>query len=365
MPGTKALVLESPCSLIEHELDMPECQIGDAIIEIEACGLCGTDHEQYSGVLPSPGPFIPGHESIGIVVASGDGTKETLGIEIGDRVALEVFQSCRTCQECINGNYRYCLNHGIGDMYGFIPLSKSPGLWGGYASHQYLSPSSILHKIPSGLEPRVATLFNPLGAGIRWGATLPETKPGDVVAILGPGIRGLCALVGALEAGASFVMVTGLGAKDSSRLEAARLFGANLIVDVGEENPSKALYQATGKQADVVIDVTAKAPKAFAQAIEVAKPGGTVVFAGTRGSSEVPGFWPDLIVYKELRILGALGVDSESYKTAISILHSGKYPFEHIERQAAGFSGVSRLIETMGGQGLDHPPIHGVFDPSI
>ncbi|ODO45765.1 hypothetical protein A5M97_12760 [Streptococcus pneumoniae] len=72
------------------------------------------------------------------------------------------------------------------------------------------------------LSPEVATLFNPLGAGIRWGVTIPETKPGDVVAVLGPGIRGLCAAAAAKGAGAGFVSAGGaaggrVGRRPSSR----------------------------------------------------------------------------------------------------------------------------------------------------
>src|SRR3546814_19441639 len=88
-------------------------------------------------------------------------------------------------------------------------LDTGPGLWGGYATHQYLAPDSMVLPVPDGLDPVVATLFNPLGAGIRWGATVPGTGPGDVVAVLGCGVRGLSAAVAAKEAGADFVMEIG------------------------------------------------------------------------------------------------------------------------------------------------------------
>jgi hypothetical protein len=65
--------------------------------------------------------------------------------------------------------------------------------------------------IPDSLDPVLATAFNPLGAGIRWGVTVPGTSAGDVVAVLGPGIRGLSAVAAAREEGAGFVMVTGEG----------------------------------------------------------------------------------------------------------------------------------------------------------
>src|SRR5207245_11046825 len=123
--------------------------------------------------------------------------------------------------------------------------------------------------------------FNPLGAGFRWGATVPGTRPGHVVAVLGPGIRGLSAVVAAREAGAGFVMVTGYGPRDAGRLALARELGADLTVAVAAADPAKALRQATGELADVVVDVTAKAPAALAQAVATARAGGTIVMAGT------------------------------------------------------------------------------------
>ena len=100
-------------------------------------------------------------------------------------------------------------------MYGGVSVDRPPGLWGGYATHQYLAPDSLLHPVPPGLPAEIAALFNPLGAGIRWGVTVPGTREGDVMVVLGPGIRGLCATAAAREAGAGFVLVTGRGARDS------------------------------------------------------------------------------------------------------------------------------------------------------
>ena len=218
----------------------------DGLLRVEACGLCGTDHEQFTGELFPGYAFVPGHESIGIIEQVGDAAAERWGVEAGDRVAVEVFQSCRSCDACRSGAYRRCERHGLADMYGFIAVDRPPGLWGGYASHQYLAPDSMLIPVPDGLDPVTATLFNPLGAGIRWGVTMPGTAAGDVVAVLGPGIRGLSTVVAAREAGASFVLVTGRGPGDRDRLQLAREFGADLTVDVSEDDPVTALRDAIG-----------------------------------------------------------------------------------------------------------------------
>ncbi len=359
----EALVLEEPRQLALRTLPVPEIGPDDGLLRVEACGLCGTDHEQFTGVLPASFAFVPGHETVGTIEALGARAAGRWGVEVGDRVAVEVFQSCRVCGPCAEGDYRRCVVHGIGDMYGFVPVHKAPGLWGGYARFQYLSPDTLLHRVPAGLDPVLATIFNPLGAGVRWGVTLPGTGPGDVVAVLGPGIRGLSAVAAADMAGAETVMVTGLGQRDAARLELAKRFGAEVVVDVAKDDPVEVLTRKAGRLADVVVDVTAKAPGALAQSIALARPGGTIVVAGTRGSAETPGFWPDLVVYKELTILGALGVDAEAYRIALALLETGRYPFASLPRRRVGLDGVASLLAAMAGESGEEPPVHGVVEP--
>ena len=205
---------------------------------------------------------------------------------------------------------------------------------------------------------------------------IPDTQPGDVVAILGPGVRGLCAAVAAKEAGAGFVMVTGLGERDAERLALAPAFGADLAVDVSTDDPNRALRDAAGAKADVVIDVTAKAPAALAQAVQLARPGGTIVLAGTRGSPETPGFDPDHIVYKELRIFGALGVDVTAYRKALDQLVSGRYPFADLPAKSQAsttWNPSSRHWPANAPASprswrlcaMNHQTQHGVFAPDL
>jgi alcohol dehydrogenase len=387
-PATaSAMVLESPRRLVRRQLPLPVVGDDDGLLRVEACGLCGTDHEQWSGALAPGFAFVPGHETVGVLEAVGPVAAARWGVAAGDRVAVEVFQSCRSCAPCGRGEYRRCLHHGLRDMAGFMEIDRLPGLWGGYASHQYLPPDAMVVPVPAGLDPVTATLFNPLGAGIRWAATVGGVQPGDVVAVLGPGIRGLAALVGAREAGAGFVMVTGAGARDASRLATARRFGADLVVDVRAENPVRALERATGQLARVVVDVTATARDAFAQALSLAAVGGTVVVAGTRGRASngagagsgagagagegagsgsgagAPGFDPDLLVYKELTVLGALGVDTPAYRAAFALFESGRYPFADLPRRVTTLDDVGSLLEVMSGEAGGDLPLHGVVVP--
>ena len=357
-------MLEAPRQLVECELPLPEIGDDDGLLRVEACGLCGTDHEQYTGELFGGFAFVPGHEIVGTVEAVGATAAARWGVTTGDRVAVEVFQSCGSCAPCIAGESRRCARHGLRDMYGFVAVDTAPGLWGGYAEHVYLAPDAQLIKVPDGLDPVVATLFNPLGAGIRWAVTVPDTQPGAVAAVLGPGIRGLSAVVALRDRGARFVMVTGAGPQDAERLEMARALGADLAVDVIEQDPVRALRDATGVLADVVVDVTAKAPTALGQAIALARLGGTVVLAGTRGSDATPGFHPDHLVFKELRIFGALGVDVVAYRAAFELLARPDFALAGIDHATASLPDAENLIRAMAGETDGRRPMHGVVVPN-
>jgi alcohol dehydrogenase len=364
LPLTRALVLEAPRRLVPRDLPLPRIGDDDGLLRVEACGLCGTDHEEFTGELRPGFAFVPGHESVGVVEQVGARAAARWGVREGDRVAVEVFLSCRDCDACRSGVYQRCVRHGLRDMNGFVSIERAPGLWGGYAEHQYLAPDSMLCRVPETLDPVTATMFNPLGAGIRWGVTVPGTRVGDVVAVLGPGVRGLSVCAAAKQAGAGFVMITGLGARDAPRLAVAPQFGADLAVDAAAIDPIRALRDATGGLADVVIDVTAKAPSAFTQAVTLARPGGTVVVAGTRGSAGAAAtFDPDAIVYKELRVLGALGVGTDAYTAALELLAARRFPFESLPRQVVGLDDVGELLRVMAGEG-EIPPVHAVVVPS-
>jgi alcohol dehydrogenase len=362
--GGDALVLSGPRSLERRSFWLPETGDDDGLLRVEACGLCGTDHEQYSGDIRAPFAFIPGHEVVGTVERAGSKAQACWGVKAGDRVAAEVFLSCRECDACRSGSYRRCRRNGTSTMVGFVDVDRPPSLWGGYATHLYLAPDSMLLAVPDNLDPVLATMFNPLGAGIRWGVTVPGTQPGDVVVVMGPGVRGLSACVAAKEAGASLVALTGVGPRDKPRLDAAAGFGADLVIDVSQQDPALVLKRELGRLADVVVDVTAKAPRALGQAVTLARPGGTIVLAGIRGwGVEAPGFFPDHVVGKELRILGALGVDYPAYEEAFRILSSGRYPFAELPRRVADLDTLEPLIRTMAGEGDSDIPIHGVLVP--
>ena len=329
MSVAKVQVLDAPERLRADELPLPAPTPDGALLEVEACGLCGTDLEQYKGTLPGPYPFIPGHEPVGRVVQLGERAAARWGVSEGDRVAVESLLSCGACISCRAGHPNRCRHFGASRGYGFIGAKDGPGLWGGYSTHMWLPIEAGLHRVPEGLAGDVAVWFNPLGAGIRWGVVVPQLQLGETVLVLGSGQRGLCTVIAARHAGAGTIVVTGLE-RDRAKLDLALHLGADFAVVVPDEDPASVLRRETGGLAHVVVDVTADAPEALAQAVACAAPGGRIVMAGTKKLGEAPGFRPDMLIFQEVSLPGVLGVDSASYATALRMIAADPAVYEEL-----------------------------------
>ena len=148
---TRAIVQTGPKKLELRELPVPDIDDDSAILRIEACGICGSDVEQYDGIIPVRFPLIPGHEPLGIIEKIGDRAAKRWGVNVGDRVAVETLIPCGHCRNCIDGRYQSCRGRGHMFGYAYVPLSHPPGLWGAYADYMYLDPHSIVHPISKDL----------------------------------------------------------------------------------------------------------------------------------------------------------------------------------------------------------------------
>lgn len=358
--STPAMVQTAIRTLEERELPMPEIDDDTAILEVEACGICGSDYEQYTGVLPVPLPVVPGHEPLGRIAAIGDRAAARWGVDVGDRVAVETMLSCRYCRTCLGGRYHLCESRRI---ISYIPLDVAPGLWGAYAGHMFLDAGTIVHKVDPQLPASLAVMFNPLGAGFRWAVEIPETRPGDTVCILGPGQRGLASVVACREAGAARIIVTGLEA-DEPKLALAREFGADATIDVQNENARQRILELTdGRGADVVVEVSAYATEPVAESLDYVANGGRIVLAGVKGFKPVPGFISDKIVVKEITVKGAIGVTSTGYAEAIRLIESRKVPLERMHTHDFALSDADLAIRTLAGEAGEDRSIHSCLLP--
>ncbi len=357
-----AMVLTANRVLEPRDLPVPDIDHDSALLRLEACGICGSDHEQFEGVLRTPTPVVPGHEPLGTIARIGDGAAKRWGVDQGDRVAVETMISCRHCSNCLEGSYHLCDSRRI---YSYIPTTEAPGLWGGYAQYMYLHPNSVVHRMSPALPAEVAVMFNPLGAGFRWAVEMPQTRPGEVVVILGPGQRGLASVVACREAGAGNIIVTGL-AVDAEKLALARLFGAHHTIDVDNENAVQRVKELTGgRGADVVVDVSAYATQPVVDALSMVRPGGRVVLAGVKGFKAVEGFVSDLVVMKEIRILGAMGVTSTGYRSAIRLLESGRVPLARMHTHNFALEEAELAIRTLAREVPGEESIHSCLIPEF
>ena len=347
-------------SLEPRDVPIPDIDDDSAILRLEACGICGSDYEQFEGMLRTPVPVIPGHEPLGVIARIGDRAARRWGVDLGDRVAVETMISCRHCAPCLSGSYHLCHRRRI---YSYVPLSEPPGLWGGYSQYMYLHPNSILHRVDPSLPPEIAVMFNPLGAGFRWAVEMPNTRPGDIVVILGPGQRGLSSVLACREVGAGTIIVTGLEA-DARKLDLARTFGADHTIDVDNEDAVARVKELTGgRGADVVVDVSAYATKPVTDALSMVRQGGTVVLAGVKGFKAVENFVSDLVVMKEITVRGAIGVTSSGYRSAIRLIESGRVPLELMHTHDFALEDAELAIRTLAREIDGDESIHSTLVP--
>ncbi len=360
--STLAMVQTAPRKLEARELPIPDIDDDSALLRVEACGICGSDLEQYTGDLRVPLPVIPGHEPLGIIEAIGDRAAARWGVDVGQRVAVETMLPCHACPRCLRGAYHLCDSRKI---HSYIPLSVDHGLWGAYAEYMFLAPGAIVHPVSSELRPEIAVMYNPLGAGFRWAVEIPKTQPGDTVVILGPGQRGLASVIACREVGAGTIIVTGL-ASDARKLDLARQFGANHTIDVENENAKQRIREITnGRVADVVVDVSAYATEPVADALDFVAAGGKIVLAGVKGFKPVSGFISDKIVMKEITIHGAIGVTYDAYERAIRAIESRRIPVEKMHTHVFGLRDADLAIRTLGREIPGDESIHSCLLPGL
>ena len=361
-----AAVLENPRDFQLREFPIPEIGSDEGILRVEACGLCGTDYEQWQGHLRDWGgglPIIPGHEVIGFVESVGERAAKRWKVKEGDRVAIEPVIPCGHCSQCVTGAYTRCeADSGYGLYHG---TGVAPSLWGGYATHLYLHPRTMLHHLPADVPADLMTLFNPLSNAVRWVYEVGKAGLGTTVVIEGPGQRGLLAALVAREAGASCIIVTGTG-KDASRLDLARRLGAH-VVNVDQEDPIERVRTITrGRLADVVLDVSAGATAPVVQAVDMVKRGGRIVLAGLKGRTPLTNFLVDKVVFREIEMVGVLSAGWGSCETAIELVRrlapeltslcSHSFPLERAEaavkalgRESADAANVVHVTLKVGG----------------
>ena len=309
---------------------------------------------------------MPGHETIGILERGRTDRGAALGRSYA-ATASRSRSSCRaaTCEPCRAGVYRRCARHGLSDMYGFVPVDRPPGLWGGYAEYQYLAPDSLLVPVGPDLDPVTATLFNPLGAGIRWAVTVPETQPGDIVAVLGPRSAGALRPARRRRRPApdsSWSPARALATRPDSPLAAE--FGADLAVDVERRGSRRGACAARAGAA------RRRRRRRHREGAGRARSGGARSRAPAgrscwRGRAARPTRRASTRTSSSTR---SCACSARSASTPPPIAPRSicsrrvAFPSRVWRGQVAGFDDTPALLRAMAGEG-DTPPVHAVFAP--
>jgi len=338
----RAAVLEGPGRFEVRDFERPGPGSG-AVLDVEACGLCGTDLDVARGSVPLRGPTIPGHEILGTISSIDAAYAATTGLGVGDRVVVPGELHCGSCRGCVADES--CL--ASPGTHGFLPVDLEPSLWGGYAEVMVLSERTRPLPIDRSVPTTRAALFNLLGAGYSWAVEAPSLAPGQTIVVLGPGQRGLACVLAATDAGARVVAASGAGARDLDRLAVATDLGAEHAVDVGHRSIVDCVLDATdGLGVDVVVDTTPHATAPVLDALSMTRPGGTVVLAGLKGTA-IDGFPSDAIALRRLTVRGVRAVTRGGFRRAIALIESGDERLDRLATHQFGLDEVPAALEAL------------------
>ncbi len=269
----KALVFHGPNDKSWDDVPDPELiDPTDAIVRVDATTICGTDLHILKGDVPEvEAGRILGHEAVGTVEAVGAAV-QNLGP--GDRVLVSCISACGRCRFCREGRFGQCLGGG-----GWILGHTIDGTQAEKVRVPFADTST--YPVPAGIsDEEFLMLADILPTGYEVGVLNGGVAPGDVVAVVGAGPIGLAAITGALLFSPSHVIAIDLA---DSRLEAAKQFGADLVVNNGHQDPVAIVLALTeGLGADVAIEAVGT-PATFELATELIRPGGHVANIGVHG----------------------------------------------------------------------------------
>ncbi|SDM86975.1 S-(hydroxymethyl)mycothiol dehydrogenase [Streptomyces wuyuanensis] len=256
---------------------VPDPGPGEAVVKVQACGVCHTDLHYKQGGINDDFPFLLGHEAAGVVESVGDGVTE---VEPGDYVILNWRAVCGHCRACRRGRPWYCFDtHNARQKMTLTDGTElSPALGIGAFAEKTLVAAGQCTKVDPEISPAAAGLLGcGVMAGIGAAVNTGQVGRGDSVAVIGCGGVGDGAVVGARLAGATTIIAVDV---DDRKLETARTMGATHTVNSRTGDPVEAIRGLTdGFGADVVIDAVGR-PETYRQAFYARDLAGTVVLVG-------------------------------------------------------------------------------------
>jgi S-(hydroxymethyl)mycothiol dehydrogenase len=273
--GVVAAAKGSPVSITE--IVVPDPGPGEALVKVQACGVCHTDLHYREGAIGDEWPYLLGHEAAGVVESIGSGV---VGLEPGDYVVIAWRAPCGACRSCRRGRPWYCFDSRNAaqpmTLVDGTPLSPALGI-GAFADKTLVAAGQCV-PVDRRARPEAAGL---IGCGVMagFGAAVNTggAGRGDAVAVIGCGGVGDAAIAGAALAGARMVIAVDV---DHRKLALAERFGATHTVDASSEDPVEAIRALTGGfGADVVVEAVGR-PETYRQAFFARDHAGVLVQVG-------------------------------------------------------------------------------------
>ncbi len=269
----KAIVYHGPGNKAWEEVSKPTLiDDTDAIVRVDATTICGTDLHILKGDVPAVTEGrVLGHEAVGTIESVGAAVKNR---SVGDKVLVSCITACGSCRYCRDGQYGQCLGGG-----GWILGHKIDGTQAEFVRVPFADTST--HLAPAGVsDEELLMLSDIVPTGYEVGVLNGSVQPGDVVAVVGAGPIGLAAILAARLFSPGHVVAID---KAESRLEAAKVFGADVVVNNTHEDPLEVVRGLTdGLGADVAIEAVG-VPETFELAAALIRPGGHVANIGVHG----------------------------------------------------------------------------------
>ncbi|HET7769159.1 MAG TPA: zinc-binding dehydrogenase [Chloroflexota bacterium] len=329
----RAARLYGPRDLRIEELDVPQPGPGEALIRIEACGVCPSDVRGYLGTraTTSSGPRTPGHEWAGTIEALGPDTESDV-FTVGTRVAADWRMVCGRCYQCRRGVFNYC-------------EQLTRGVRGGF-TQQGVAPLTQLRTIPDHVSFEQAAFAEPLACVIN-GNEMTPMRLGDDVVIVGAGPIGLLHLQLAKNRGARCIVSDPIAA----RLEVAKQLGAHDVVDASAGDPVAQVKALTeGRGADAVI-VAVGATEPSRQALEMAAISGKVNYFAGAYPPAVLDFDTNLVHYRQLVVTGSHDFTPHHFSAALKLISFGIVQVEPLISHRFTLEGTKDAFELAAARG--------------
>ena len=309
-----------------EEMPVPQIGPGELLVQVKACGLCGSDLMEW--YADEKAPTVLGHEPTGVVSDVGAGVEQ---FGVGDRVFVHHHVPCFTCHYCSRGYYTLCATFKAThiDPGGFAEVIRVPAL----------NVERDVLKLPMDMTFEEGTLIEPVATCVR-GIERAGLQKGDTVAVLGAGVSGLILLQLARLWGAGMVVVTDFV---PFRLEMARRLGADAAIHAGEDVLAVLQELNEGRGADVVL-VSVGSLKAMEQAMLLVEKGGSVLFFAPTAPGVTLPISPYRLMFEEVTITGTYSCTPQETRLSLKLIEAGRINVRDLITHRFDLSGVGEAI---------------------